>query len=402
MEALSISKVQCTTQNGVHLDGYFFCLTNQINSFLPSLTALVDAIALTKCELETANHSLPPVCAGATTEQELLQCVASLAQIPQWWTSYSGYLRQVVSMCYAMRHSIERDIMERLHRNITVNQLINYDILRQQQNDLILRQKKEQDSMQRIQCLQNKIERSMKENHEYSKRQSNELIRAQNEVMSLQSIISQITNEYSKAIDLIVDIAVQKMKVVSDKEDLNLNHALSDLEVYTSVMMDVVEEAGNMHYNVYSLMERLESHEEQMLQGMEDSIAKVNETVKQMTEGIVAQLQQTYGHSNLFSFNWFKSPIRYIEHGFTLSIHRAISVTLTVVTPFVILLQGLRSEFIWYMLTTIWLSIWLQISSNILGCILVYIVLHVRVTSLAEGLVWLWIAQTITPLRLEY
>jgi hypothetical protein len=75
-----------------------------------------------------------------------------------------------------------------------------------------------------------------------------------------------------------------------------------------------------------------------------------------------------------------------------------------------------------------WLSIWLQISSNILGCILVYILLHVKlsgiserlsqvarrtntplslhvrvkvgVTSLAEALVWLWVAQMHTTLCL--
>jgi len=56
------------------------------------------------------------------------------------------------------------DILLKLHRNITVNQLINYDILRQQQQDLIHQHKKEQQSMERFQHLQMEIERSLKQN----------------------------------------------------------------------------------------------------------------------------------------------------------------------------------------------------------------------------------------------
>jgi hypothetical protein len=71
----------------------------------------IDAVALTDCELRTANHSLPTLCTGTSDEQLLLSCVScvsvrdvdynrlvisnvsfisSLAQVPQWWTSYSG------------------------------------------------------------------------------------------------------------------------------------------------------------------------------------------------------------------------------------------------------------------------------------------------------------------------
>lgn len=55
------------------------------------------------------------------------------------------------------------DILQRLHRNITANQLINYDILRQQQSELIQRQKQEQLWMERMKTMQKTLETSLKE-----------------------------------------------------------------------------------------------------------------------------------------------------------------------------------------------------------------------------------------------
>jgi hypothetical protein len=53
------------------------------------------------------------------------------------------------------------DILQSLHRNITANQLINYDILRQQQRELIERQRQERVSMERMQNLQRALEKSL-------------------------------------------------------------------------------------------------------------------------------------------------------------------------------------------------------------------------------------------------
>ncbi|EIE85596.1 hypothetical protein RO3G_10306 [Rhizopus delemar RA 99-880] len=54
-----------------------------------------------------------------------------LSASPQAWTSYS------VLICFAIKYPMEKEILEKLHENITLNQVKNFDILQSQQNYLI-------------------------------------------------------------------------------------------------------------------------------------------------------------------------------------------------------------------------------------------------------------------------
>ncbi|KAI9285576.1 hypothetical protein BC943DRAFT_360259 [Umbelopsis sp. AD052] len=311
-----------------------------------SISKIQYAVALTKCELDTASQSLPPECTSTISEQSLLHCVRSLAQVPQWWTSYSGYLRQ-----------------------------------------------------------------------EYSKIQTNELHRAQKQVTELQNTLSQLANEYNIAMNQIVDMAMQKMTSVTEKEAEITNYALGELEVYTSFVMDALEKAGSMHNDIYNVLNKLEAHEVRLIDGLEDSIDKINTTMYQMAEKFATQLQKTYLYSNSLPFNWVKSTIYHLQHGFTLSIAKVVSVSLTTITPLAVLLQGLRREFTClalYMATNFFQYPWVYIGVHPASCkpsgirkhqstlysVLTYLGLRgkVGVTSLAEVLVWLWITQMLTTL----
>ncbi|OAD73513.1 hypothetical protein PHYBLDRAFT_168862 [Phycomyces blakesleeanus NRRL 1555(-)] len=94
------------------------------------------ALMLTICELSTANVPIPPECNSIDdgTDARAHQCVMKLASTPQTWTSYSDL---VVSMCFAIRYPIERDILEKLRKEIADNQLQNYDLLRDQRAQLV-------------------------------------------------------------------------------------------------------------------------------------------------------------------------------------------------------------------------------------------------------------------------
>ncbi|KAI8582536.1 hypothetical protein K450DRAFT_269281 [Umbelopsis ramanniana AG] len=242
-----------------------------------------------------------------------------------------------------MRHFIERDILLKLHRNITVNQLINYDILRQQQQGLIYQYRKEQQSMERLKNIQVEIERLQQE---YSKIQTDELHRAQKQATELQNTLSQLADEYSIAMDQIVDMALQKMTSVAEREEEITNHVIGEFEVYKSLVMGALEEAGSMHSDIHTVLDKLESHEVRLLEGLEDSVDKINTTMYQMTERFTTQLQGTCLYSNLLPFNWLKSIVYHIQHGFTLTMAKAVSVLLITITPLAVLLQGLRREFV--------------------------------------------------------
>ncbi|KAI9164539.1 hypothetical protein H9P43_008398 [Blastocladiella emersonii ATCC 22665] len=91
------------------------------------------AIRLTLCEVATANVNVPVQCLVANPGTS---CVEALHQVPQLWTSYSGYRRDVLAMCYAVRHAIERELVEALFYNLTLTQLVNNNLLHAHTRDV--------------------------------------------------------------------------------------------------------------------------------------------------------------------------------------------------------------------------------------------------------------------------
>ncbi|ORY81450.1 Tht1-like nuclear fusion protein-domain-containing protein [Protomyces lactucae-debilis] len=75
------------------------------------------AVALTICELNTAGVEGPPAC--SPPEYQAALCLRSLESRMQWWTSYSGYYRDVTKMCYVARQDDEQFNVLALHRNLT-------------------------------------------------------------------------------------------------------------------------------------------------------------------------------------------------------------------------------------------------------------------------------------------
>ncbi|KAI8334245.1 hypothetical protein BC941DRAFT_454453 [Chlamydoabsidia padenii] len=62
------------------------------------------ALMLTKCELATADIQIPKAC-----QLDDSTCVKKLAINPQTWTTYSGYYRDVVTICFSVRYPMEKD-----------------------------------------------------------------------------------------------------------------------------------------------------------------------------------------------------------------------------------------------------------------------------------------------------
>ncbi|KAF8927801.1 hypothetical protein BGZ47_001950 [Haplosporangium gracile] len=104
------------------------------------------AIRLTICEIATANMPAPQEChplASAEsdpdqqpTTNDVSRCVQSLGRVPQLWTSYSGYFREVKVMCLAVRYSLEHDELRRLQRNLSKTHSDQITLLKEQQRIL--------------------------------------------------------------------------------------------------------------------------------------------------------------------------------------------------------------------------------------------------------------------------
>ncbi|KAH7882822.1 hypothetical protein F5I97DRAFT_135194 [Phlebopus sp. FC_14] len=90
------------------------------------------AISMTLCELATARHSTPPLeCAAFARSRQKLpppshaqpECVEALSRSAQFWSSYSGYLREIPQLCFAFRRWIDIDTAKDIYRNITAEKM---------------------------------------------------------------------------------------------------------------------------------------------------------------------------------------------------------------------------------------------------------------------------------------
>ncbi|KAJ7076117.1 hypothetical protein B0H15DRAFT_864983 [Mycena belliarum] len=84
------------------------------------------AISMTLCELATAtHHSIPLECAsftvGSVASRSRIQgeCVDALSRSAQFWSSYSGYLREVPQLCFAFRRWNDIDTAKDIYKNST-------------------------------------------------------------------------------------------------------------------------------------------------------------------------------------------------------------------------------------------------------------------------------------------
>ncbi|CAO3630689.1 unnamed protein product [Cunninghamella echinulata] len=112
------------------------------------------ALSLTLCELSMAQLPIPMDCYWKNSITSLYSCINKLSMIPQTWTTYSGYFRNVISICFALRYPIEKKLLQHIKENLTFHQVKNYEILLQQQDDFILWKDNEQSMLNSIQQQQ--------------------------------------------------------------------------------------------------------------------------------------------------------------------------------------------------------------------------------------------------------
>ncbi|SPO28174.1 uncharacterized protein UTRI_04611_B [Ustilago trichophora] len=82
---------------------------------------------LTICDLRASNQSIPWECEAAqnsadvfrTEEATLGSCVEALSRSNRYWSSYSGYLREIPQMCFAMQRWKDTDRARDLYKAAT-------------------------------------------------------------------------------------------------------------------------------------------------------------------------------------------------------------------------------------------------------------------------------------------
>ncbi|CAG7851192.1 SubName: Full=Uncharacterized protein {ECO:0000313/EMBL:CCA72880.1} [Serendipita indica DSM 11827] len=103
------------------------------------------AIRFTLCELETADFLKPPAECEQYIRRDtrgLSHCVEALHRSPQFWSSYSGYLREIPQLCTAYRRLHDIDTAKGLYHNATQEKIYLLHLL--QQRELIYQEQQRQ------------------------------------------------------------------------------------------------------------------------------------------------------------------------------------------------------------------------------------------------------------------
>ncbi|KAI0797221.1 hypothetical protein BC629DRAFT_1502302 [Irpex lacteus] len=88
------------------------------------------AISMTICELATAKHTPPLECTSVVPLADSSsvgseaggpdRCVEALSRSAQYWSSYSGYLREIPQLCHAFRRWNDIDMAKDVYRNASL------------------------------------------------------------------------------------------------------------------------------------------------------------------------------------------------------------------------------------------------------------------------------------------
>ncbi|KAG2731268.1 hypothetical protein G9P44_005684 [Scheffersomyces stipitis] len=105
------------------------CVMDSISNILPQCSAQgiesldpyerkVSAVKLSICEFQEARMMYPEYCNDLTNGVEL--CIAELQHTPQYWTTFSGYYREIATICYQESFPYQKEQIIDLYQNITL------------------------------------------------------------------------------------------------------------------------------------------------------------------------------------------------------------------------------------------------------------------------------------------
>ncbi|KAF9120992.1 hypothetical protein BGW39_010927 [Mortierella sp. 14UC] len=198
------------------------------------------AIRLTTCEIATANMPVPQECHSvATAESDPDQQPTSsdigrsLGRIPQLWTSYSGYFREVKVMCLAVRYSLEHDELRGLQRNLSRAHLDQIALLKEQQRVLTESNRLETERLKELSKLHSTV--------------AIEVNSMLSSAGTLRDAVQSVTEEVSKLTKSIERSARQQTVALSATQESNTRILSEYQEIVQSTLVSVSQSIHQWH-----------------------------------------------------------------------------------------------------------------------------------------------------------
>ncbi|CAB5392557.1 unnamed protein product [Rhizophagus irregularis] len=236
------------------------------------------AIRLAKCELATANLAFPMECDDI--DHDVGKCIESISRIPQFWTTYSGYFREVSQMCFAMRYSLERDLLEEYNRNVTFKY---HHILKHLHEIMMTLRKEEVNRLSQIKKFLTNMAKDVNELEETTSFNMGSL----KGILSDFQIITQ--SALSQIIHLNEELGkfVPNARIILDEINNANEQQLSTIKELTVTSKDIIqvnfEKLGQI-YQIDAVARDILLSQEQVYDNMEDVKNKHDELLNQLQE----------------------------------------------------------------------------------------------------------------------
>ncbi|KAI9031637.1 hypothetical protein CLU79DRAFT_842248 [Phycomyces nitens] len=263
-------------------------------------TKIKYALMLTVCELSTANVPIPPECNSIDdgTDARAQQCVMKLASTPQTWTSYSGYFRDVVSMCFAIRYPIEKDMLEKLRKDIADNQLQNYDLLRDQRAQLVNWHQEEIENFKIIRSAQQSLKEQLEAMENSRHRASKGVQDLTGSIMSLQHNTESALKAQEELVNLVADTSQRQFEQTVFDMEAMLESAFFQVEARLGQLNTALSHSLLIQNKSHEAWHQMQIIQWELSYNWNNSVSHMNNSLLQMfddTEKQVHYLQQEIG-----------------------------------------------------------------------------------------------------------
>ncbi|PVF99252.1 hypothetical protein CPB86DRAFT_825142 [Serendipita vermifera] len=234
---------------------------------------IVAAVSMTLCELGMMERVTVPlecrpfatsgVMGGdpmPTNDHSAKPCVEAFHRSPQFWSSYSGYLRQIPQLCFAYRRWHEIDTAKKLYRNATLEKISLLRLLRKRQEHINAHEETFSLSLEELRALNADLKDSagllevqsrhlLAGIHDSWSNVQTDLVKASNHIQAsldehitthgqrLSQLVTRTEAEYARAIDALLKEASQSLRSVQNAITA-LSAETNDLSSITSRARD--------------------------------------------------------------------------------------------------------------------------------------------------------------------
>lgn len=318
------------------------CMRLGVDSIEPGLQKKA-AIQLSICEFENSKVAYPSSCYNMISDNDFDSCIFDIERAPQYWTTFSGYYREITKICYEESLPFEKEQIVSLYSNITKL----YSKMFQDLNDSY------KDSSHIQQTMKNEfkeLQRMMKVILDQNEKTSEEVKEKYEEFSEQYSSMLLTSLEISKNFSLGTENIVEDMansikyldfelsRISFAIEDLGFETKLTDMK--NSVLDDVRNLSDESMSLLDSILTNLESLDilsqdaQNITNGISQSLKRNEVLSKNMNNALIETDTQLHEHNDVIRFE-FEETIHYLSQFSDQAIDNAIRDTSEEITKHV-------------------------------------------------------------------